>query len=191
MRSLAPLLAAVLLSLSCDGDAESQALQEPQATAGRDPADPAATPPESRKKPPPLDLAAWLNAQPTSLDELKGKVVVLDFWGTRHGRCRRLMPRLQALYEKHKEHGLVVVGITEDPRAEAEAFAKTHHITYPLACDRMADGFGRTFDAYAVATVPTTWVIDRQGGVAWRGPGHELREELVLAELKREERGER
>jgi len=148
----------------------------------------------SEKKPPkpagnlapPLDVAEWVNSKPLKLAELKGKVVVLDFWSVYCGPCRKLVPHLAGLYEKHKNNGLVVIGVSLDEKADLDPFLEKHPIPYPIAIDRIVEGEEQTAKAYGVVAIPTTWVIARDGTVAWKGPGDKLTEKLLLDELRAE-----
>ena len=62
---------------------------------------------------PRLEADAWLNSPPLSLDAVRGKVVVLDFWMTWCGPCRMSFPKMEALVKNNASKGLMVVGITE------------------------------------------------------------------------------
>lgn len=133
--------------------------------------------------PPPLAIAEWYGSEPLTLDGLKGKVVLLDFWNTFCGPCRKLIPHLEELHKKHKADGLAVIGITEDDKADLEAFLKKNPIAYPIALDRLKAGAGETFEAYKIVSIPTVCLIARDGSLAWRGQGHKLTDGMVLAEL--------
>lgn len=169
MRQIALLLAAAAFVPSCGGGQEAPG-------KGKAPAAKVNAPPE-------LQAAAWLGSGALTLAGLKGSVVVLDFWNTTSGRCRKLMPALAELYTKHRVEGLVVIGITEDDKADVEAFLKDHPVPYPLAMDRRKGSAGQTFDAYDISDIPTSVLIGRNGAVAWKGPGGELTARRILAEL--------
>lgn len=139
----------------------------------------AAPKPPTRPGPPPLVVEHWLNSGPLVLDQLKGKVVVVHFWGVVNGPSRRLMPQLATLLAGHKDGGLVLIGVTEDAKADVEAFAKRHKIAYPLALDAK----GATSKAYGVEFLPTVWVIARDGAVAWKGYAEKFRDAIVLKAL--------
>lgn len=132
---------------------------------------------------PPLRIAHWYGSEPLSLEALRGKVVLLDFWNTTCGPCRKLMPHLEELYRKHKAEGLIVIGVTEDAKADLEEFLRKNPVGYPVAIDELKGGAGVTFDAYKVGSIPTVCLIGRDGGVAWQGTGEKLTDAMVLAEL--------
>src|SRR3954469_4471024 len=70
------------------------------------------------KAPPPLAVKDWLNSAPLKLDELKGKVVVLEFGGPWCTTCLGLIPHHNALAKKYKDQGLVFIGICDAEGSE-------------------------------------------------------------------------
>lgn len=96
------------------------------------------------------------------LSEYRGDVVVLGFWASWCGDCRRRLPELNDLYEQHRGEGLVMLGINLDRDPErARDFARVLDLDFPVLLD--ADGdVGRLYD---VADVPQIVVIDRDGAV--------------------------
>ncbi len=102
-----------------------------------------------------------LNHGRIRLAELKGKVVLVNFWATWCPPCREEMPSFQRLYKGFKDRGLVVlaVDLMED-REGVGRFAKEFGLTFPL----LLDGKGEVFDRYKVfAFIPTTFIIDKEG----------------------------
>lgn len=97
-----------------------------------------------------------------ALSELRGKVVVLDFWATWCGPCRAEAPIMNALYQRHKSEGVVVVGVnTDDEAGNASKYAKEKGLTFPIAYD--ADRSAAR--AYNVTSLPTLVVISKTGKV--------------------------
>jgi len=83
----------------------------------------------------------WLNSPPLTPDDLRGKVVVVDFWTYSCINCLRALPYVKAWYQKYKDHGLIVVGVhapefafEKDPNNVRRAIADLK-ITYPVALD--------------------------------------------------------
>jgi len=116
------------------------------------------------KAPPALQVENWLNTdgKPLDLAKLKGKVVVLDFWGTWCGPCRAAMPHLKELYAKHKDDGLVVIGVhTTGQGDEMAAYVKEESLPWPVAVD--VDD--KTVGAFHVDGYPDYYVIDRTGNL--------------------------
>lgn len=109
-----------------------------------------------------------ISGKPISLSDVKGKVVIVDFWATWCGPCLMSIPELVDLQDKYKTKGLVVVGISVDDdnvsKGELIAFKEKMRINYPIlrANDKVyVDYFGRT----SGFSIPTLFVIDREGKV--------------------------
>ena len=106
-----------------------------------------------------------LDGGEVSLAGSEGKVVVLNFWASWCGPCRREMPDFQEAWEEHQDQGVVFVGIAvDDTASEASKFAEQVGVTYPLALDTTGD----VARAYRLQAVPSTYFIDRQGKLATR-----------------------
>lgn len=105
------------------------------------------------------------------LSDYKGKVVFLNFWATWCPPCKMEMPDIQKLYEKYEKQGEkseVVVLSVAAPNTQDEknidgikAFLEENGYTYPVLMD---DG-GYTFGAYRISSLPTTFMIDKEGNV--------------------------
>jgi len=171
------LVVMALLLASCESG--QRAANPPKEPKGNQEAEAPATP---AKAPPALQIKAWFGSEPLTLEGLEAKVVVLDFWNTTCGPCRKLMPHLAELYTKHKAEGLIVIGITEDEESDLKAFLARNPVAYPIAADKV-DGSGATFNAYGIGSIPTACLIGRDGKLAWKGPGEKLTNAMVLAEL--------
>jgi cytochrome c biogenesis protein CcmG/thiol:disulfide interchange protein DsbE len=144
------------------------------------------TPPEDAKPAPDLTMQFQKSGETTKLSDLHGKVVLLDFWASWCGPCRLSIPELEKLYEKYKDQGLQVIGITTDgeqsrkdvPRAEREL-----GITYPVA---FADDIFDLRENYDIVSIPKLYVIDKRGmirdlinGFDPNASGDELENEIV------------
>ncbi|MCK5004613.1 MAG: TlpA family protein disulfide reductase [Candidatus Aminicenantes bacterium] len=131
------------------------------------------------KKAPSISAETWVNSTALSLDKLKGKVVIIDFWAPWCSPCRAVIPGLIEEYGKRKDDGLVVIGFTKlygsyrddmqnagkvDRDKEIElikGFVERFKIDYPVAIsDEGAD-----FDSYMISGIPTMIFIDRDGNV--------------------------
>lgn len=102
-----------------------------------------------------------LAGAPASLADLRGKVVLLDFWASWCGPCRMIAPRLSALRDKLGPQGLVVVGLTADEPERAAVSAERFKMRYPV----VVDGLGETSKSYGVTNLPTLVLIDKAGVV--------------------------
>jgi peroxiredoxin len=109
--------------------------------------------------PAPAFQARDLNGNNQRLTDHKGEVVLVNVWATWCGYCLAEMPKLEHLYQEHKNQGLVVFGLSdEDPATQRKGLAKVP-VTYPLLTyDGQIPGLYRY-----VARYPTTFVIDRRG----------------------------
>jgi thiol-disulfide isomerase/thioredoxin len=126
------------------------------------------TPPNatSAKNIPDIQLPLMPPAQPTHIAQLRGKVVILDFWATWCEPCRMSMPRLEAIYQKYKSKGLVVIGISEDDASIKDQVVKTAKeigVTYPLA---LAGGIEQVGKIFPHDGIPALYLIDKQGILA-------------------------
>ncbi|MFN2466226.1 MAG: TlpA family protein disulfide reductase [Candidatus Dormibacteria bacterium] len=120
--------------------------------------------------PPPAAPAfqlAGLDGEQHSLASYRGHVVLVNFWATWCIPCRAEIPELQFEYQKHRDDGVVVLGVNwKQARGDAQAFATERQVTYPV----LLDSDGRAYTAYQVTSLPETFVIDRAGKVV----GHRI-----------------
>lgn len=107
-------------------------------------------------------VLADLDGKRHRLRDLRGKVVLLNFWATWCKPCKREMPALDDIYRRARERGLVVFAVTDDDPDAVRAFAKSSTYSFPIALDPAR----KAFEQYGVAGYPSTVVLDRQGGVA-------------------------
>jgi len=118
---------------------------------------------------PPLHIANWLNGKPIDLKELKGKIVVVDFWAVWCHPCVDAIPQVQALAEKYGSRGVVVIGVhvAGTPLAKVSDFVGKNHMTYLIGLD-LADksGLGASAAAYVPQGIPTVYVIGPNGRIA-------------------------
>jgi peroxiredoxin len=97
-----------------------------------------------------------------TLRELRGKVVLVNFWATWCPPCRKEIPDLEALYEQFKDQGLVVLAISDEDRGKVEPFMAERRVTYPVLLDP-----GRTVhQRFEVEGIPKTFIYDREGKLA-------------------------
>jgi len=109
-----------------------------------------------------------LDGQEISLYQLKGRVVLLDFWATWCGPCRESIPHLIQLYKTYRENGFEVIGLSLD-KGDADAvrsFAKSMDIPYPIAI-----ASEEVVRNYRVTAIPTTFLIDREGKIQEKTTG--------------------
>ena len=113
-----------------------------------------------------VDLAAW-----------KGKVVIVDFWATWCGPCKKSFPKLQDLSTKFKASGLEIVGVSEDEDASGIAdFGKTYGAKFPLVWDN-GKAVGNKWNP---PNMPSTFILDKQGVVRFVHMGYHDGEEVEI-----------
>ncbi len=95
------------------------------------------------------------------LSELKGRPVVLNFWATWCGPCRREMPGLQEFYDRHRSDAWAFLTVSKETQDKLEAFlVKTPH-SFPV----LLDAGGKVGDLYKVRSIPKTFLIDAGGTI--------------------------
>jgi peroxiredoxin len=102
---------------------------------------------------------ADLQGKPWNLRDLRGKVVLVNFWATWCPPCRKEMPDLDALYNKFKDHGLVVLAISDEQAAKVSPFISERKISYPV----LLDPGRKVNDLFIVEGIPKSFVYDREG----------------------------
>jgi len=134
--------------------------------------------------------SAWINSPPLAAQDLRGKVVLLDFWTYSCINCLRTLPHVRAWAQKYRAQGLVVIGV-HTPEFEFEKqgdnvarAVRDLGIDYPVVVDS-DQAIWRAFGTYAW---PTFVFVDAQGNIRHRqlGEGNYERAERVIQQLLRE-----
>jgi peroxiredoxin len=103
------------------------------------------------------------------LEELRGQVVLVNFWATWCGPCREEMPRLNQLYEKYRKSGFVLLGVNiDDNPATALATAGKLKVSFPI----LLDTDKRVSELYKLTDMPSTALIDRDGRLRFTHRGY-------------------
>jgi len=134
----------------------------------------------------------WIEREPVKLSDLRGQVVLLDFWAPWCGPCRYTLPKLSRWQTEYKSKGLVILGVTkyyghgdQQPLTPAEEivylrdFKKRNKLPYgSVVSDTNANEFN-----YGVFSIPTSFLIDRKGVVRYISLGGNPDEIAVLEEM--------
>jgi thiol-disulfide isomerase/thioredoxin len=111
---------------------------------------------------PALDLTGWVNGQITP-EQMKGKVVIVDFYATWCGPCMAAIPHNNEMLKTYKDQGLVIVGVCTSSRGQEkmDQTVKDRSIQYPTARDPQL----KSQKDWAVHYYPTYAIVDRKGVV--------------------------
>ena len=127
------------------------------------------------------DFAAgtWINSEPLKLKDLRGRVVLVEFWTYGCYNCRNVLPFVNKWHERYKDKGLTVVGV-HTPEFVRENKVETLRqqvaslgIKYPVVTDNDYE----TWNAYRVNAWPTIFLLDKGGRVRWMHVGEGAYEE--------------
>ena len=157
------------------------------ATTTRDSTTPGSTPPAAKPggaargpKAPPISVESVMGGGTITIPE--GKVVIVDFWATWCGPCKKSFPKLQELYVKYKASGLEIIAISvDDDKKGVAAFVKANgDAKFLVGWDK-----GHAVaNAYKPENMPTTYILDKTGHIAHThkgysdGEGEEIEKEL-------------
>ena len=136
---------------------------------------------------PKLQTGKWIQGEPVNQFE-KGKAYIVEFWATWCGPCRASIPHLNEIHQKYKDKNLVVIGQNCFERDEAlvAPFVKNmgDKMTYRVALDDKSDGAkGKMAQTWMEAAgqngIPTAFLVDKKGMIAWIGHPMELKEKTI------------
>jgi thiol-disulfide isomerase/thioredoxin len=153
-----------LLSIACGGSAAGQLAS-------------AEEPPDHSTPAPAWGNTSWLNSDaPVRLDQLRGQVVLLNFWVFTCGNCTRTVPSLVDFDRRYRAQGLSLIGIHtpefppyagEHDRSNVAKALRRYGISYPNA----QDNDNRTWNLYRIRYWPSFVLIDKQGQIRYQGAG--------------------
>lgn len=125
---------------------------------------------------PDIVATQWIDQAPVKLSDLRGRVVLIDFWAHWCGPCRVTFPKLQRWHDSYKDKGLVILGVTnyfgnvegrKVTRAEELAYLRTFKKANRLPYGFAVSDSGINDMNYGVFSIPTSFLIDRQGRVRY------------------------
>jgi peroxiredoxin len=122
-----------------------------------------------------------------SLEDLRGEVVMINFWATWCGPCRQEMPLLEQIYQRYSGLGFTLLGVNvEEHSADADRFLAETPVSFPI----LFDPNNEVSKQYGVRAMPSTVIVDRQGNVRFLHhgyqPGYENEYQNQIRELVRE-----
>ncbi len=112
--------------------------------------------------------------------KLEGQPVLLEFWATWCPPCRDSIPHLNELYEKFKDRGLVIVGVTAESNQVIRKFQKDVPMEYPTA----TDNGGRLAEKMGVSGIPSAFLANKAGIIVWQGHPATLRDSDIEKALE-------
>jgi peroxiredoxin len=106
--------------------------------------------------------------------DYRGQVVLLNFWASWCGPCRKEMPILEQMHKQYKSKGFTMVGVNVEPdSSEALGFLKATPVSFPILFDKDS----KVSKLYAVRGMPNTVILDRKGNVRYVHRGYKPGEE--------------
>jgi peroxiredoxin len=102
-----------------------------------------------------------LNGKSWTLQDLKGKVVLLNFWATWCPPCRKEMPDLESIYKQFEAQGLVILGVSDDDADKVREFIQKQGTSYPI----LLDPGSKVNHLLHIEGIPKTFVYDREGRI--------------------------
>lgn len=132
-------------------------------------------------------ISAWINSKPLTLAQLKGKIVLVDFWTYTCVNCIRTLPFMKAWHEKYSKLGLLAIGINtpefefEKDLKNVSAAAKKFGLKYPIALDNNYE----TWNAFSNHYWPAKYIFDARGNLVYThfGEGNYSETEAKIREL--------
>lgn len=116
-----------------------------------------------------VGISAWVNSPPLNITQLRGKVVIVDFWTYSCINCIRTIPFLETLQQEYGNNGLVIIGVHtpefqfEHNLTNVQNAVKRFNITYAVALDNNYS----TWDAYGNEYWPADYLIDKNGDIRY------------------------
>ena len=109
------------------------------------------------------------NGQPVTLSDLRGQVIMINFWASWCGPCRQEMPLLEQIHQRYEPLGFTLLAVNvEENSADGQAFLQERPVSFPVLYDPQ-NGISKLYD---VVAMPSTVLIDRQGNIRYLHHGY-------------------
>jgi len=144
------------------------------------------------KPAPALSTGQWLNSEPTTIENLRGRVVLVDFWTFGCYNCRNTLPTLKKFDAAYRDKGLTIVGVHTPESDYEKKFSniqdavKRNGIKYPVVTDTNGD----SWRAYNIEAWPTVVILDKQGRIRYTHIGegaYDMQEKVIKTLLAESE----
>ena len=114
---------------------------------------------------PEIKVKDWLNTGKQSLAQLRGRIVVLEFWATWCPPCLASIPHLNKIHRTYKGEKIQLLSFARETRTFIQTFQQSRNLSieYPIGAD------SSLFDTYGVSSIPYAFLIGRDGKVLWHG----------------------
>ena len=140
---------------------------------------------------PEIQSEQWLNSGPLSMQALRGRVVLVEFWTFGCWNCRNVEPHIRQWYDRYRDKGFIVIGVHtpefafERKLERLRSYLEEHDIQYPVAVDNDSS----IWRAYSNWAWPTIYLIGKQGNIRYKriGEGGYRETEKAIQMLIREE----
>lgn len=122
---------------------------------------------------PELAAGEWINSAPLKLSELRGRVVLIEFWTFGCINCRNTLPFIKAWHDRYQDKGLTIIGV-HSPEFDEERKVENLRREVTSLGIRYAvvtDNDYQTWSAYHVEAWPTSFLLDKQGRIRWKHEG--------------------
>lgn len=140
------------------------------------------------------DLASgdWINSESLKLKDLRGRVVLIEFWTFGCYNCRNTLPFVKTWHERYRDKGLIIIGV-HSPESDEERNVENLRrevaslgIRYPV----VTDNDYQTWNVYHVEAWPTTFLLDKEGRIRWMhvGEGNYNEAEQLIQKLLAEKK---